>query len=83
MAHQLRAATVVRFLATNVLLLGVLGIDQDLGAAAAGFTHTDSAGGVTVNVTYLHPQNTDDMKVKIMSRLKLIAKEADTTVNSR
>jgi hypothetical protein len=66
MAHQLNAATLVLFLATNVLLLGVLGIDEGLGAAPAGFTHTDSGGGVTVNVTYLHPQGANEIRFEVV-----------------
>jgi len=66
MAHQLRAATVVLFLATNVLLLGVLRIDRGLGAAATGFTRTDSGGGVTVNVTYVHPPAAGEIRFEVV-----------------
>jgi len=66
MVHQLKAVTLVSFLATNVLLLGVLGIDEGLGAAPAGFTHTDSGGGVTINVTYLHPQGANEIRFEVV-----------------
>lgn len=66
MVHQLKAVTLVLFLATNVLLLGVLGIDEGLGAAPAGFTHTDSGGGVTINVTYLHPQGANEIRFEVV-----------------
>jgi hypothetical protein len=65
MAHRLKAATLVLFLATNVLLLGILGIDESLGAVAAGFTHTDSGGGVTMSVTYLHPQGVNETRFEV------------------
>lgn len=65
-AHQLKAVTLVLFLATNVLLLGVLGIDQGLGAAAAGLTRTNSGGGVTVDVTYLHSQHAGETRFQVI-----------------
>ena len=66
MAHQLKAITLVLFLATSGLLPGVLGTDQGLGAAPSGFTHTDSGGGVTVNVTYVHPKDTNEIRFEVV-----------------
>jgi len=66
MAHQLRVAAVAVFLVTVTLVLGVLGIDLGIEAAVSGFTRTDAGGGVTVNVTYVHPQAADEIRFEVV-----------------
>jgi len=66
MAHKLKAVTLVLCLTTNIVLIGVLEIRESLGAVGTGLTHTDSGGGVTVNVTYLHPQGVAETRFEVV-----------------
>jgi len=43
----------------------LLGIPVGYAVAAPGLTQTDSGGGVTVKVTYLNPQGTEDVRFDI------------------
>lgn len=65
MPHKWKAVRLLLCLTLNILLIGTLGIDESSGAAA-GFTHTDTGGGVTVNVTYLHPQNEKEIRFEVV-----------------
>lgn len=61
MPYEWKAVILLLCLTINILAVGTVGIGESSGAAA-GFTHTDTGGGVTVNVTYLHPQNENEIR---------------------
>jgi hypothetical protein len=63
---RLSTAAVLLFVTTSVVLVGALEIRESLGAASIGFTHTDSGGGVTVNVTYVHPQGVGETRFEVV-----------------
>ncbi len=48
------------------LLLGGLLMIGESGAAASEPTQTDSGGGVTVKVTYLNPQSSEDARFQVV-----------------
>jgi len=67
MVHKCKAATFGSFLAINLLLMGFLGVGESLGATAAGgLTRTNSGGGVTVKVTYVHSQEADEARFEVV-----------------
>lgn len=65
MSHKWKVVRRLLCLTINILLIGPLGIPESSGAAA-GFTHTDTGGGVTVNVTYIHPQNENEIRFQVV-----------------
>jgi hypothetical protein len=66
MAYKLKVATLVLCLMINIVSIGVMGVRRSLGADATGVTRTNSGGGVTVNVTYPHSQNTEEPRFEVV-----------------
>jgi hypothetical protein len=52
-------------LLAGLFLAGLLGINETFAATASHTTRTDTGGGVTVKVTYLNPQGTEDARFEI------------------
>ena len=52
-------------LLAGLFLTGLLGINESFAATASHTTRTDTGGGVTVKVTYLNPQGTEDARFEI------------------
>ena len=48
------------------LLFALFGVYKSFAAADPGLTRTHSGGGVTVKVTYLNPQDTDDVRFQVV-----------------
>ncbi len=58
-------STAYRGLLVALCIIALFGIGVGHAAAPAGLTRTDAAGGVTVKVTYLNPQETADVRFDI------------------
>ena len=56
----------VKLFLLGLLLGGFVGNSVSFGAAAPGLTRTDSGGGVTVKVTYVHPQGEDEARFEVV-----------------
>ena len=56
--------TIKLFLA-GIVVSGLIGSGVSFGAAAPGLTRTDSGGGVTVKVTYVHSQGEEDARFEV------------------
>ena len=52
-------------LLVGLCIIALFGIGVGQAATLAGFTRTDTGGGVTVKVTYLNPQETADARFDI------------------
>jgi hypothetical protein len=52
-------------LLAGLFLAGLLGINESFAATASHTTRTDTGGGVTVKVTYLNLQGTEDARFEI------------------
>ena len=50
----------------GLLLFGLSGFTESLGAADPELTRAQSGGGVTVKVTYLNPQGTEDSRFQVV-----------------
>ena len=61
--HKMKAFTLI--LLGGLLLVDLSGSRESFGAADLGLTRTHSGGGVTVKVTYLNPQGTDDTRFQV------------------
>ncbi len=66
MAYKLKVPTLVLCLMINIVSIGFMGVRRSLGADATGITRTNSGGGVTVNVTYPHSQNTEEIRFEVV-----------------
>ena len=56
----------VKLFLLGLLLGGFVATSVSFGAAAPGLARADSGGGVTVKVTYLHPQGEDDARFEVV-----------------
>lgn len=61
-AEKLRVATL---LLAGFLLVALFGAAEALAASASGATQSHSGGGVTVKVTYLHPEGKDGPRFQV------------------
>ena len=61
--HKMNTFTLI-FLG-GLLLVGLSGLRESFAAADAGLTRSHSGGGVTVKVTYLNPESTDDARFQV------------------
>ena len=61
--HKMKTFTLI--LLGPLLLVGLSGLRESFGAADSGLTRTHSGGGVTVKVTYLNPQDTDNAQFQV------------------
>jgi len=66
MAQGSKTVIAILFVTTTVFLAGVRGVGQSLAAAPDGITRSNSGGGVTVNVTYPHSQNTEETRFEVV-----------------
>lgn len=51
---------------TGLLLIGLLGLGESYGASAPAPTRSNSGGGVTVKVTFLNHESTDEARFQVM-----------------